>query len=126
MRTNTKAASGIAEQQRIAVVGFPADVDQDSVLPAREKALVLLNRGVKGIVLDFSATAFCDSSGINAVFRIEHRAKAAGAVLRLAVPPDTQMYRAFELIGMSGVVPLLPTVAAAVADLERGIAESAP
>lgn len=120
MRTSSPAVSEAADPRRSAVVRFPAEVDRDSASGAREKALVLLNRGVTGLVLDFSATFFCDSSGINGVFRIDQRARATGASLRLAVRPGSQVRRTFDLVGMDRLVPVLPTLAAAIDDLYRG------
>lgn len=117
MPAQVRAKPGFADNSRAVVVAFPGEVDFESVGRAREELLVLLNRGAKKLILDFTGTRFCDSSGINAVFRVHHRARVLGAYLRLAVPLGSPVRRAFGLIRMETVIPVLPSVQAARDDL---------
>lgn len=106
---------GSAQTRRIAVVGFPAELDIGTVDQPQGEALLLLERGVSGLVLDFSGTVFCDLSGSNAVFRIEHRARAMDAAVQVAVPPASQPRRLFDLLDLTTTLTLRPSLTASLA-----------
>jgi anti-sigma B factor antagonist len=119
MHTLIRATSGFADDGRPLVVTFPEEVDFETVSSAREELLVLINRGARNLILDLSDTRFCDSAGVNAVFRAHHRARLAGARLRLVAPDSSPVRRVFDLIRMGRVIPVLPSVVAAREDLTK-------
>jgi len=101
---------------RTAVVRFPAEIDLTIADNAREALLSVLNKGAAGLVVDMTATTFCDSAGITALVRASRRAEATGATMRVAVsaPP---VLRVFSLVGIDRLIDFYPTVDAAKASL---------
>src|ERR1700749_1160418 len=82
----------------------------------REALLSVLNQGALGLVVDMTATTFCDSAGITALVRASRRAEATGATMRGAAigPP---VLRVFSLVGIDRLIDIYPTVEAARASL---------
>jgi anti-sigma B factor antagonist len=101
---------------RTAVVRLPAEVDLTIADDVREALLSVLNQGARGLVVDMTATTFCDSAGITALVRACRRADANGATMRVAVsgPP---VLRVFSLVGIDRLIDIHPTVDAARASL---------
>src|SRR5216683_6975022 len=69
----------------VAVVSLPAEIDISNADQVRDDLLSILNRDAALLVVDMSATTFCDSAGLNALVRAFKRATASGAGMRLAV-----------------------------------------
>ena len=101
---------------RTAVVRLPAEIDLTVADGVREALLSVLNQGVLGLVVDMTATTFCDSAGITALVRASRRAAANGATMRVAAsgPP---VLRVFSLVGIDRLIDIYPTVDAARASL---------
>ena len=101
---------------RTAVVRLPAEIDLTIADDMREALLSVLNQGPLGLVIDMTATTFCDSAGITALMRASRRASATGATMCLAVsgPP---VLRVFSLVGIDRLIDIYPTVDAARASL---------
>jgi hypothetical protein len=77
------------------VVSMPAEID-------------LANAGRAG-------EQFCDSAGIRTLLRARDDVAASHAQLRLAVARSGAVRRALQAIGVQYVLPVYPTVAAALA-----------
>ena len=58
-----------------------------------------------------SATTFCDSAGVNAIISAYQEATANGTQLRLVA---AAVLRIFKLIGADQLMPVHPTLAAAL------------
>ena len=101
---------------RTAVVQVPAEIDLTIADAVREALLSVLNSGALGLVVDMTATTFCDSAGITALVRAARRAAVNGATMRLAAtaPP---VLRVFSLVGIDRLVDVHPSVEAARASL---------
>jgi anti-anti-sigma factor len=99
-----------------AVVRLPAEIDLTVADELREALLGVLNQGALGLIVDMTATTFCDSAGITALARTARRAAASGATLRLAASAPTVL-RVFTLVGIDRVIDIHPDVAAAQASL---------
>lgn len=101
---------------RTAVVKLPAEIDLTLADAVREALLSVLNSGALGLVVDMTATTFCDSAGITALVRAARRAGANGATIRLAAtaPP---VLRIFSLVGIDRLIDIHPTVEEARASL---------
>jgi anti-sigma B factor antagonist len=99
-----------------AVVKLPAEIDLTIADAAREALLSVLNQGAPGLVVDMTATTFCDSAGITALVRAARRAAANGATMRLAAtaPP---VLRVFSLVGIDRLIDIHPSAEAARASL---------
>ena len=95
---------------------LPAEIDATNADVVREALLSVLNAGALGLVVDMTATTFCDSSGITALVRAARRAGANGATMRLAMtaPP---VLRVFNLVGIDRLIDIYPSADAAYASL---------
>jgi anti-sigma B factor antagonist len=101
---------------RTAVVRLPAEIDLTIADDVREALLSVLNKGALGLVVDMTATTFCDSAGITALVRASRRAEATGATMRVAAI-GSPVLRVFSLVGIDRVIDIYPTVEAARASL---------
>ena len=99
-----------------AIVRLPAEIDLTVADELREALLGVLNQGALGLIVDMTATTFCDSAGITALVRAVRRATADGATLRLAVSAPAVL-RVFTLVGIDRLIDIYPDVAAARASL---------
>jgi anti-sigma B factor antagonist len=101
-----------------AVVAAEGELDLATAPVLLEEALRLISRGHDRLVIDLSAVSFLDSSGINALVRIMRSARTSGGTVAIAAPPRP-VAKVFELSGLDQVLPILGTVSAAVAALDR-------
>lgn len=101
---------------RTAVVKMPAEIDLTNADAMREALLSVLNQSAVGLVVDMTATTFCDSAGITALARAARRAAATGATIRL-VATAAPVLRVFSLVGIDQLINIHPTVDAALASL---------
>jgi len=99
-----------------AVVRLPVEIDLTIADELREALLAALNQGALGLIVDMTATTFCDSAGITALARAARRAAALGATLRIAASAPTVL-RVFTLVGIDRLIDVYPDVAAARASL---------
>lgn len=106
----------VQRSAQTAVVRLPAEIDLTVADELREALLGVLNQGALGLIVDMTATTFCDSAGIAALARAARRAAAGGATLRLAVSAPTVL-RVFALVGIDRLIEIYPDVAAARASL---------
>jgi anti-anti-sigma factor len=73
--------------------------------------------GIGTIIADLTATIFCDSSGVRALLLAHQKAAASGVELWLVVPPGPVL-RIIALLGVDEVLPIYPTLDAAL-DADR-------
>jgi anti-sigma B factor antagonist len=101
---------------RTAVVAVPAELDLTIADGLRDTLLGVLNAGALGLVVDMTATTFCDSAGITAITRAVRRGAATDATIRLAVT-STPVLRVLDLVGIDRLIDVYPSVDAAQASL---------
>jgi anti-sigma B factor antagonist len=101
------------------VVRLPAEVDLTSADGLREALLAVLNQGARALIVDMTATTFCDSAAIHAITRAARRAAASGAEIRLAACAPTVL-RILALLGIDRVLGVYPTVPDAAGSLPEG------
>jgi anti-sigma B factor antagonist len=65
------------------------------------------------VIVDFTGTRFCDSAGIREIIIARRLARASNVQLRLAVPPGP-LTPVFSITSLDQVVPIYPTLAAAL------------
>ena len=101
---------------RTAIVRLPGEIDLTNADAIREGLLSALNQAAAALVVDMTATTFCDSAGITALVRASRRAAATGATIRLAAsaPP---VLRVLTLVGIDRLIDIYPGVDAALASL---------
>jgi anti-sigma B factor antagonist len=94
------------------VVAVPAEVDVTNADAIRKEMLSAVSLGAPVVIIDMSGTTFCDSAGVEAVIVTYRQAAANGAELRLAA---TTAGRVFTLVGADQLIPIYPTLEAALA-----------
>lgn len=94
----------------------PGELDLTIADGLREALLEVLNAGALGLVVDMTATTFCDSAGISAITRAVRRAAASDATIRLAVASPAVL-RVLDLVGIDRLIDVYPDVSAALASL---------
>jgi len=97
------------------IVPMPAEIDLANAGWVGEQLRTAASPGVTVIVADLTATEFCDSAGIRTLLGARDTVAASHAQLRLAVARGGAVRRALQAIGLQQVLPLYPTVAAALA-----------
>lgn len=103
---------------RVVVVSLPAEIDISNADQVREDLLSVINRGAVLLVVDMSATTFCDSAGVNALVRAFRRATASGAGMRLVVTAPT-VQRILAITGVDHLIDIHHSVAAAMAATDQ-------
>src|SRR5258708_31043970 len=101
-----------------AVVSLPAEIDISNADQVRDDLLSILTRGAALLVVDMSATTFCDSAGLNALVRAFKRATASGSGMRVVVSARA-LQRVFAITGVDHLIDIYPTVAAAMAAADQ-------
>ena len=71
------------------------------------------------VVIDLSRIAFCDSSGLRALFGAAQEARVHGVPLRIVAPRSASAARALEIAGGIEFLPLAAGAREAVAELTR-------
>lgn len=104
---------------RAAVVAVPVELDLTIADGLRDALLGVLNEGALGLVVDMTATTFCDSAGISAITRAVRRASAHDATMRLAVVSPAVL-RVLDLVGIDRLIETYPDVQAALESLPGG------
>jgi len=99
------------------------EVDGQLVVTNRQefKQVVLdeVERGARSFVVDFSGSAYIDSSGLGALVSLGKRIREAGGDLRLAALNE-DLRTLFELTRLDALFPLFATRADALADAPAG------
>ncbi len=104
----------VRTQGSLAVAGLPADVDVVSLEHIREGLASLIASRPGAIVVDMTATRFCDSAGVAALVRLSKQAAAAQVPWRVAV--SGAVLRVMQLLGADQVMEVHPSLAAALGD----------
>jgi anti-sigma B factor antagonist len=97
------------------VVPMPAEIDLANAARVGEQLCTAAGPGVTVIVADLTGTQFCDSAGIRTLLSTRDHLAAQHAQLRLAVARDGAVRRVLQAIGLQHVLPMHPTVEAALA-----------
>jgi anti-sigma B factor antagonist len=97
-----------------AAVSLPGEIDVANADQVREQLLSTINQGTTLLLVDMSATTFCDSAGVNALVRAFRRATAHGAGMRLVVVAPA-VRRILAVTGVDRLIDVYPSVPAAMA-----------
>ena len=98
---------------RQAIVAFPDHVDVSNVGQLRDRLLSVINRGAAVLIADMTDTASCDHQAVEAVARACQRAAISGTQVRLVVTAPV-VRRVLSIEGLDRLVPIYPSLAAAV------------
>src|SRR5215472_5574382 len=101
----------------VPVVTAPAEIDTTTAGGLRAILAEWHVRGLTTMVVDLTATRFCDSAGLQELVWAHKRAVAGGGGLRLVIPADGALPRVFDVTGLDGVIPHFATVTQALAQV---------
>jgi anti-anti-sigma factor len=114
MAEGTEPAASAGQR---AVVVFPEHVDVSTAAQVGEQLLAAFDRGAAVVIADMSATASCDGACADAVASAFQQAAVRRAELRL-VAAAPAVRRQLAVQGLDRLVPVYPSLEAAVADGE--------
>ncbi|MFG3040602.1 STAS domain-containing protein [Streptomyces sp. NPDC048330] len=86
------------------VLSVRGELDMETADRLQEHLTDQLGQGRRHLVLDLSALDFMDSSGLNVLIRVVHKARAAGGDLYLTAPTPA-VRRILEITGVTSAVP---------------------
>lgn len=92
------------------VVHLPDEVTDADVPAVRERLLWLLNRRVSALVLDLSATRFCDPGVFTALVRARIRAMAMRTPIGVVLPPGGPVCEEFARSEVHRLLPHATTL----------------
>ena len=95
-----------------AVVTMPAEIDITNAEEIRQELLAAAGHDATVLIIDMSGTTFCDSAGVQAIIDVRNQTAAAHIQLRLVA---TTVLRIFQLVGIDQLIPIYPTLEAALA-----------
>ncbi|MFB9835609.1 STAS domain-containing protein [Actinoallomurus acaciae] len=80
---------------------LPPEVDAHNAPLIRDALLNLLDQGVPSLIMDLTATTFCDCAGLRAITRVRRRADILHTPACVALPDTGSVRRVAELAGFA-------------------------
>jgi anti-sigma B factor antagonist len=99
---------------QLAVITMPEEIDMSNGAEIQDGLLAALGQRPEVLVVDMTATTFCDSAGVRAIMLSHRRAAAEGSELRLVIS-SPGVHRVFSIIGAGQLVQIHPDLASALA-----------
>jgi anti-sigma B factor antagonist len=96
------------------VVTLPAEIDIANADAVGEQLAAALVPGVRVVIADMTATAFCDSRGVRMLVLAQRQAVANDAELRLLLP-NPRVMRVWRIMGLETVLPVYQSLDEALA-----------
>ena len=110
MRDRRKMIDGVP------VVAAPAEIGIATGDQLQAGLLDAISGGHPTVVVDMTRTQFCDASGIHTLLLAHNQALAEGGELRLVVPADGAVPRAFTLTCLDRFIPCFASLEEALAE----------
>jgi len=98
-----------------AVVRMPAEIDVTNADQARAALVAAADQDPAALIIDMSATTFCDSAGVQAIVMGYRQAAGNRTRLRLVT---TEVGRILQLAGIGELMPIDASLDAALAATE--------
>jgi anti-sigma B factor antagonist len=102
-----------------AVFRMPAEIDVTNANHVREALRAAVRQATSVLIIDMSATTFCDSAGVQAIVdaynQLDARNQGAATPTQLRLVA-TAVRRIIHLVGVDQLMPVYPTVEAALAE----------
>jgi anti-anti-sigma factor len=95
------------------VISAPVEVDVTNADDILKCLLSAISTGARVLVVDMTATTFCDCAGVYAIVACWKRATAEGVSVRLAATAPA-VNQVLAITGASRLIHISPTVAAAL------------
>jgi phosphoserine phosphatase RsbU/P len=118
--TRTALEREVRWSGRHAVVTMPTEMDITNASDVSDLLTAVIGQSPEVITADMTTTAFCDSSGVNALARAHELAAASGSQLRLALG-GSPTARIIQLIGLDQIVPVYHDVQQSLATPATGL-----
>jgi anti-anti-sigma factor len=104
----------------LVVARVRGDLDLSNLYSVHTALLEMLPNEAIGLVVDLGGVTFLDSSGVEALFRLQASLEVRQQRLAVAIPAGATIRRALELSGAPGEMPLRGSVDEALAVLRAG------
>ena len=104
----------------LVVARIRGDLDLSNLYAVHTALLEMLPNEAVGLVVDLGGVTFLDSSGVEALFRLQASLDVRQQRLAVAIPAGATIRRALELSGAPGEMPLCGSVDEALAVLRAG------
>ena len=96
-----------------AVISAPVEVDVTNADDIVKCLLSAISNGARTLIVDMTATTFCDCAGVHAIVTCWKQADAEGISLRVAATAPTVKH-VLAITGASRLIDTRPTVTAAL------------
>jgi anti-sigma B factor antagonist len=96
------------------IVTMPAKIDMTNTADVSDDVAEAIATDARVVIADLSATTFCDSAGIRSLLVMAYQAADSDAELRLVVQANGAVQRIIDLMGLNRLLPVYPTVDAAL------------
>jgi anti-anti-sigma factor len=96
----------------LAVIELPAEIDAANAGQVDQELTAALLSGASTVIVDMSATTFCDSSCVRSLAQAHHRAAAKAIDLRFAIG-GRGVLRILQITGLDGLLRIFPSLEAA-------------
>jgi len=107
----------IEERDGLVLARLIGEVDLSNVDDLESAIARAIKPETRGLVLDLTATTYLDSTGIRMIFHLARRLQDRRHDLRLVATDDSLVHRVLAVTQMHEVVPIEPSVEAAMAAL---------
>jgi anti-sigma B factor antagonist len=106
---------------QLAVITMPEEIDMSNGAEVQEGLLAVLGQHPGVLVVDMTATTFCDSAGVRAIMLSHRQASGQGTEFRLVIS-SPGVHRVFSIIGAGELVQIHPDLPSALAASQPGTA----
>jgi anti-sigma B factor antagonist len=103
---------GVADRDQ-SVITLPAEIDAANSGQIGQQLKKAVTPGLRVLIADMTFTTFIDSAGVRAVVQVCQLARRSGTELRLVVP-SAPVLRTLAITGVDRLLPIYPSVGAAL------------
>ena len=99
----------------VVVARLSGEIDLSNAREVGEAMSAAVPNTALGLVIDLTATAYLDSSGVHLLFDLAERLQRRQQQLRVVVPEDAPVRRVLRIVELDETVPVTASVEEAVA-----------
>lgn len=99
----------------VVVARLAGEIDLSNASEAGDALTAAVPNTALGLVIDLTATAYLDSSGVHLLFDLAERLARRQQQLRVVVPEGAPVRRVLRIVELDATVPVTPSVDEAVA-----------
>ena len=108
------------------VAHIHGEIDMSNVADIATMLQNAVDQAAAGLVIDFSATDYLDSAGVQFVFDLAKRLRDRGQRLYLAVPPGSPVGAVLDIVHVDSLAPRCETLEVALERLAQHAADVPP